>query len=446
MVVAAGFEGFEITWRKDVFSGAPQAGSAASFGTLGINFRAHKSMDAEGSDATSTQETPAQEVPSQTTENGGSPRGDAIGAMTLREMLERGDPVTVIDVRKAEDRVEWAIPGSVHFDAYDALNAGDAHVMEGLDLSGDIPMVTVCGAGKTSLIAADQLRRQGYAASSLEGGLKAWSLAWNIADVPTRVSGTQVVQIRRTGKGCLSYLVGSGGEAAVIDASVDPEVYVNLARARGWKIARVLDTHVHADHISRSRRLAQAVGAELRVPEGALVYYPHSPIADGDTVEIGSSQLTAIRTPGHTAESTSYLLDGDAPNGGALFTGDTLFLTTVGRPDLEATPEGAREKGRALFGSVRHLLDLDPETIVLPGHTAEPAPFDGKPISAPLSEVREEVGPLLENENRFVEKVAGRAAPTPENYQRIVKLNRSGERPEGDPTELEVGANRCAAG
>jgi glyoxylase-like metal-dependent hydrolase (beta-lactamase superfamily II) len=222
---------------------------------------------------------------------------------------------------------------------------------------------------------------------------------------------------------------------------LEPEVYLWLAEGRGWRITRVLDTHVHADHLSRSRRLAELVGATLHMPEGAPVSYPFSALGDGDVLEIGSSTLEAVRTPGHTPESTSYLLDDEA-----LFTGDTLFLSAAGRPDLEATPEGAREKAHALFGSVRHLLDLPCQTLVLPGHTSEPVPFDGEPISAALSEVRNRVGSLLEDEDRFVHKVAGGFSPTPENYERIVALNRSGEQPDGDPMELEAGANRCAAG
>ena len=88
----------------------------------------------------------------------------------------------------------------------------------------------------------------------------------------------------------------------------------------------------------------------------------------------------------------------------------------------------------------------DADTIVLPGHTGEPVSFDGEPIAAPLSKVQENVPLLSEDEESFVEKVARRASPVPENYERIVELNRSGELPEGDPTELEAGANRCAAG
>jgi rhodanese-related sulfurtransferase len=124
-----------------------------------------------------------------------------IGAMTLRDMLELGERVTVVDVRKEENRAEWFIPGSVHVEAYDALNAGDERAMEGLELPEGLPVVTVCGRGRSSAVAAEQLRRQGYEALSLEGGMKAWSLAWNAAEVPLSGSSAEVVQMRRTGKG-----------------------------------------------------------------------------------------------------------------------------------------------------------------------------------------------------------------------------------------------------
>ena len=413
--MAAGFEGFEITWRKDVFGGAPQEGSAANFGTLGINFRARKAASQD--------------------------ERTAVDVETLRGWLERREDVTVLDVRNSEDRTEWSIPGSVHFDAYDALKAKDERAMEGVNLPEGTPVVTVCNAGRTSASAAEQLRKMGFRAMTLEGGMKSWSLAWNSAGVPVPGTEAEVVQVRRTGKGCLSYLIGSGGEAAVIDASVEPEVYVGLAEKRGWKIAHVLDTHVHADHLSRSRRLAKLVGAKLYAPEGAPLSYPFSPLEDGDMLEVGAAGLKALRTPGHTEESTSYLLDGRA-----LFAGDTLFLSSVGRPDLDATPEEARAKARKLYGSLRRLLELEPDTLVLPGHASEPIPFDGEPIFAPLVEVRESVGVLREDEDTFVERIAGRVQPTPANHERIVELNRAGEAPEGDPTELEAGANRCAAG
>jgi len=360
---------------------------------------------------------------------------------SLREMLERGEPVTVLDVRPEDQRSEWRIPGSVYFDAYGALKAKDPNAMEGADLPERLPVVTVCAEGNSSAEAAEQLRDRGFEAYTLEGGMKAWSTAWNTAEASVAGTDARVIQVRRTGKGCLSYLIGADKEAAVIDASLDPAVYVRLANSQGWKVTRVLDTHVHADHLSRSRELAELTGATLHLPEAAPVSYPHSAIRPGEAIEIGKFRLEAILTPGHTPESTSYLLDRRT-----LFTGDTLFLSAVGRPDLEATPEQARKKARALHRSLKRLLDLPPGTVVLPGHTPEPVPFDGEPVSGTLAEVHRDVGGLHEDEEAFVDKVAGQVSPTPTNHERIVELNRSGRMSEEDPAELEAGANRCAAG
>jgi glyoxylase-like metal-dependent hydrolase (beta-lactamase superfamily II) len=367
--------------------------------------------------------------------------GRSIDAKTLREWLERGEPVTVLDVRHMDEHAEWSVPGSVNFDAYDKLKAGDPDAMEGLDLPKDGPVVSVCGAGRSSAVAAEQLRERGYEALTLEGGMKSWSLAWNTAEVAVSGSEASVIQVRRTGKGCLSYVVGSGGEAAVIDASLEPEVYLGLAEGRGWRITRVLDTHVHADHLSRSRKLAELAGATLHMPAGSPVSYPFSTLEDGDVLEVGAARIEARKTPGHTPESTSYLLDVRA-----VFTGDTLFLESVGRPDLGATREEAERKARTLHKSLRRLLELDPWALVLPGHTSEAIPFDREPICAVLEDVHEKAPLLREDEEAFVEKIASRVPPTPENYERIVELNRAGELPEDDPTELEAGANRCAVG
>ena len=97
-----------------------------------------------------------------------------IDASTLRDMLERGERVTVVDVRKSEDHASGSIPGSVSFDAYDALHAGDGRAMEGLELPEGSRVVTVCNRGHSGAVAAEQLRWQGYEAYCLEGGLEAW--------------------------------------------------------------------------------------------------------------------------------------------------------------------------------------------------------------------------------------------------------------------------------
>src|SRR6266545_2193194 len=96
---------------------------------------------------------------------------------TLQKWLEHGRPVTVLDIRVPEDRAQWFIPGSIHVNAYDALKAGDAHALEGVDLPKDRPVVTICNAGKVSRVAAEQINDRGIEAFSLAGGMKSWSLA-----------------------------------------------------------------------------------------------------------------------------------------------------------------------------------------------------------------------------------------------------------------------------
>ena len=269
--------------------------------------------------------------------------------------------------------------------------------------------------------------------------MKAWSLAWNTASVPLEDRSARVIQVRRTGKGCLSYLIGAGEEAFVIDASLDPQVYLDLARSHGWQITSVFDTHIHADHLSRSRQLAERSGARLFLPEQQRVSFPFTAMRDGDTLTIPHLMLTALRTPGHTPESTCYLL-----NNAILFTGDTLFPTGIGRPDLHASEQEARARSSHLYHSLHKLLALPSETLVLPGHASQPVPFDGQPIGARLSEIDEHVSLLHTTLTTFVETLLRLLPPTPPNYERIVTLNEAGLVPDHDVTELEAGANRCA--
>src|SRR5512145_766054 len=98
---------------------------------------------------------------------------------TLRSWLEAGKPVTLLDVRSAADRATWAIPGSLHVDAYAALKAHNPHALDGVALPTDEPVVTICNVGHVSHIASEQLQARGVEAHSLEGGMRAWSLSWN---------------------------------------------------------------------------------------------------------------------------------------------------------------------------------------------------------------------------------------------------------------------------
>ena len=155
---------------------------------------------------------------------------DRISVAELQELLAAHRPVTVLDVRSASD-IDWEIPGAIQVDAYGDLQSGRLGPLAELNLPPG-PVVTVCGVGRTAAIATHLLRVRGVEALTLDGGMRAWSLAWNTAQ--TTISGCQVVQVRRTGKGCLSYIVESQSEAIVIDASVDPDVYVRLCE-RLWK-------------------------------------------------------------------------------------------------------------------------------------------------------------------------------------------------------------------
>ena len=359
---------------------------------------------------------------------------------TLREWLDAHKPVTVLDIRTDDDYAQWAVPGSVHIDAYEALRAGQPGALAQANFPNDRPVVTICNARRVSQTAAAFLAARGFDARSLAGGMKAWSLAWNAARVHIADPAAEIIQVRRTGKGCLSYLIGSEGDAAVIDPSVSVDVYLALAREKGWSIRSVLETHAHADHVSRARELAQRAGATLLLPQQDRVIFAFTPLADGDLVSIGKVSLTALHTPGHTNESMCFLL-----NDSALFTGDTLFMNGVGRPDLHAADvDTARRRAATLYASIERVRNLSPRLLVLPAHTSEPVAFDGRPVTASMQDVAAWLIGWLESESSFVTRVTSNLAETPPNFMRIVALNEAGAFPTDDVTDLEAGANRCA--
>ncbi len=338
---------------------------------------------------------------------------DRISVAELQELLAAHRPVTVLDVRSPSD-VDWEIPGAIHMDAYAELQSGRLGPLADLSPAQG-PIVTVCGVGRTAGIATELLRAKGVAALTLDGGMRSWSLAWNTAQI--MISGCQVVQVRR----------------------VDPDVYVRLLSERGWRLVAVADTHIHADHLSRSRQLAHLEGAALLLPTQNRAEYPFRPVADGDRIVFGSTALVGMRTPGHTAESTTYLLDNTAA-----FTGDTLFLNSVGRPDLEGgTPQERASRARLLHMSVSRLLQLPEATQVFPGHVSEAIAFDGRMLRTTVGTIRDTVALVRLEEAAFVQAVLARIPPNPPNHSRIVEFNERGELP-GDPSELEAGANRCA--
>ena len=370
------------------------------------------------------------------TESGTSPT--ELEVEDLRGRLERHERVQVLDVRPAEERAEWAIPGSLHRDAYRALREGDARALDGVPLAPDTPVVAVCNRGNTSLLAMRLLREKGYEAFSLAGGMKAWSLAWNTAEIAA--GPATLLQFRRTGKGCLSYLVASGNEAVLVDPSLEPEVYLEAAAARGWTIRHALDTHVHADHLSRSRAVGARSGATVWLPQQDRVRFDYEPLREGTEIRFGASLLRAMSTPGHTGESMCFVVDDRW-----LLSGDTLFLDSVGRTDLEKGAAAAGPSAERLHASLRRLMALPGELLVLPCHVSSPVAFDGVAVARPLAQVREAVR-LPDDAAAFAAWVVARIPPTPPNHRAIIELNEAGEDAPGDPTDLEAGANRCAIG
>ena len=231
-------------------------------------------------------------------------KNDKISVGELQELLKEEKPVFILDVRPEEEREEWYIPESHHYDVYEQIKEGREDIFDDKKLPHDMPVVTVCDAGKTSQTAAEILAEKGYKSYSLEGGMKAWNFAWNTAELSLPDSDLRIIQVRRTAKGCLSYLIGSGAESIVVDASLGPAIYLNLARNNGWKIRYAMDTHIHADYLSRTRELAAESGADHLFLESAEVEYPYFPFRDGQKLPFGNAEIEVLHTPGHTPEST----------------------------------------------------------------------------------------------------------------------------------------------
>jgi hydroxyacylglutathione hydrolase len=167
--------------------------------------------------------------------------------------------------------------------------------------------------------------------------------------------------------GCASYFVASreSREAAVIDPQRDIQPYLDLAAEREYQIVQVIDTHLHADHISGNRALAAATGARLSLHERADVIFPFHALADGDQISLGQIIIEVIHTPGHRPESISLLVSNPprSPEPSMVLSGDTLFVGDVGRPDFGG-PEGAL----AQYRSVQRLLSLPDYVEVFPAH------------------------------------------------------------------------------
>ncbi|HEY3058488.1 MAG TPA: MBL fold metallo-hydrolase [Chloroflexota bacterium] len=167
--------------------------------------------------------------------------------------------------------------------------------------------------------------------------------------------------------GCASYFLASrqSREAAVVDPQLDIKPYLDLAHEREYSITDVVDTHLHADHISGNRALSAATGARLWLHESADVRFPFQKLHDGQELHLGQLIITVVHTPGHRPESVCLLVTNPprSPEPSIILSGDTLFVGDVGRPDFGG-PEGAR----AQYESISHLLQLADYLEVFPAH------------------------------------------------------------------------------
>lgn len=357
----------------------------------------------------------------------------ATTAQALLDSLDRSPHPFVLDVREPDEFAEWHIDGAVNIPLA-TLSARTAGVPR------DREVVTVCAAGVRAAQAASTLAAAGIAAAVLDGGMTAWAHAYDEAELD--IAGATVVQVRRRGKGCLSYIVGASGAAVVIDPSSDIDQYVTRAAARGWAITHVLDTHLHADHVSGARALAAATGAQLMCNPQDGFRFDFTAIDEGVHVPVGPAggpSLRAIRAPGHTMGSTVFTL-ADA----AVFTGDTLFLDSVGRPDLA---DEAERFAHALFRTLHdEVLRLPGTAVVLPAHYGDGVDVRAHAVVAStLLTLSTTLPALALDEASFVAWAVGAVSARPPRYVSIVAVNAGiATVTDDERAGLDAGPNRCA--
>jgi len=383
----------------------------------------------------------------------------------LLERLERRMRFFVLDVRNRHEFERFRLEGreplpAVNVPYFEMLELGGkdemvdsvvAYVEQHLadQLPHDLPILSVCAKGDTSEYVAEGLRRLGYACANLEGGMKAWGAHYATRAV-IESPDLAVYQVSRPARGCLSYVVASEGKAVVIDPLRHLHPYLNLARSKGLTIEKVIDTHGHADHISGGPALASETGASYHLhPYDAIhpmdvlpATIPYEPIRDGQTFPVGQHELEAQHIPGHTLGLVAFRLDDRY-----LFTGDSIFIRSIARPDLG----GKAETWAPLHGrSLRKLLGLPGGITVLPGHFSSLNEANEIGIfAASLDDLKQRNDGLLvlqrESEEGFARYLLESLPKFIPAYVDIKRVNAGLMAPsEDDASTLELGKNVCA--
>ncbi|MBD2846667.1 MBL fold metallo-hydrolase [Paenibacillus sp. IB182496] len=364
----------------------------------------------------------------------------------LARMVLANEKLLILDVRNEDAFAEWKVEG----EGVESINIPYFNLLDGVEEAlGRIPddrkLLVVCAKEGSSQFVAEQLVQAGRMdVHYLEGGMKAWSEHLEPVKIGDLGGGGALYQFIRLGKGCLSYMVISGGEAAVVDALRLTDVYANFAQAHGARIKHTLDTHLHADHISGGRKLAEQSGAQYWLPpkDADEVTFDYERLEDGQWITVGSTtiRIQPIYSPGHTIGSTSLLVGGRY-----LLTGDILFIASIGRPDLAGKAEDwVSDLRETLY---KRYQALPQELIVLPAHFGSTTELgEGGRVMATLSELyRSNPGLNIGEEAAFRRTVAHDLPPQPNAYQAIRQTNMGRMTPdEEQQREMEIGPNRCA--
>lgn len=352
----------------------------------------------------------------------------------------------ILDVRNETDYEDWKIEGkqisSINKPYFDLLD-GVGHIASELPKEKEI--LVVCAKEGSSQFVAEQLLDAGFHnVFYLAGGMKAWSEYVKPLKVGDVQGGGSIYQFNRLGKGCLSYMVVSNGEAAVIDAVRRIEVYEEFAKEHGVTITNVMDTHLHADHISGGRKLAERVGGTYWLPQkdAEEVVFSYKPLVEGSVITVGGTkiEIDALYSPGHTIGSTSFIVDDSY-----LLSGDILFVDSIGRPDLAGKAEDwVSDLRETLYNRYKVLSQ---QLIVLPAHYSKISEMDENGVvSAKLIDLfAYNTGLNIEDEGEFRKVVTEDLPPQPNAYEEIRQTNMGKIHPSVDEErEMEIGPNRCA--
>lgn len=382
----------------------------------------------------------------------------------FKESLDKEEDLFVLDVRNRDEFSTWKIEGRKKFSLRnipyfeileqegkeDIVEATVSYAKRELmyDLPQDKPIVVVCAKGETATLVAQGLRQLGYNAGKLVGGMAAWGNFYEFKPV-IESPEISLYQVSRPARGCLSYIVASQGEAAVIDPLRHIEQYLDFTRERSLQIRFVLDTHGHADHISGGRALADQVKVHYYLhPYDAIhpidvlpARIAYEPLRDGQEFSVGTAKIRVIHIPGHTLGNTAYLV-----NERYLLTGDSIFIESIARPDL-----GGRGEAWAPlhYHSLKRLIELPGDPVVLPGHFSSSREADAKGLfAASLSQLKaqnEGLQMAQKSEGEFVEYILKSLPTFPPQYVDIKRVNAGLLTPDEEKaSELELGRNICA--